>query len=223
VFALALSSCFLIEKIHASNSEEDFSSLLAGYESSDNKLSYISHLLFSSRIQDVARLYSFCKVEDRGHFLATVKNLGQDQAFVKALPSQQVAPALNILKKVDRRGISGYDLSERKLQSFKAEGVNLTGVDLSGSDITGDQLTQAGDLTGAKLSGINLEGFDPRGRALYNVNFSGSNITPEQLARAGYIGYCNLSNTGVTKESLQRARQALGKDTPDLDTIVFSQ
>jgi uncharacterized protein YjbI with pentapeptide repeats len=110
----------------------------------------------------------------------------------------------------------------------------LTGVNLTGTKITGTQLNRAYSFRSANLSGLDLRDLDVSPRIIADihqftgniegVNFSNSMITAEQIARASVITNINLSNTGITRESLQAAIIAAGRESDPptgLNTVIF--
>jgi uncharacterized protein YjbI with pentapeptide repeats len=130
--------------------------------------------------------------------------------------------------------LSYANLSNIDLSGWDPYLKTLTGVDLRGSKMNGTQLNRAYSYQGANLSGLNLEGLDVAPRTIEDVhqfvgnisgvNFSNTNITAQQIAQASVIFNINLTNTGITRESLLAAIRDAGRESnppSGLDTVIF--
>jgi hypothetical protein len=86
---------------------------------------------------------------------------------------------------MERRDISGIDLSADDLSGIDLSGANLRGIDLSNKNLTGANLTDS-DLTRAKFNNSNLTNVDLMCSRIAGVDFSGANLTNVGLS------YCNI-------------------------------
>lgn len=82
---------------------------------------------------------------------------------------------------MERRDISGIDLSADDLSGIDLSGANLRGIDLSNKNLTGADLTNA-DLTRAKFNNSNLTNVDLMCSRITGVDFSGANLTNVDLS-----------------------------------------
>ena len=82
---------------------------------------------------------------------------------------------------MERRDISGLDLSADDLSGIDLSGANLRGIDLSNKNLTGADLTNS-DLTNAKFNNSNLTNVDLMCSRITGVDFSGANLTNVDLS-----------------------------------------
>jgi uncharacterized protein YjbI with pentapeptide repeats len=82
---------------------------------------------------------------------------------------------------MERRDISGLDLSADDLSGNDLSGANLRGIDLSNKNLTGVDLTNA-DLTRAKFNNSNLTNVELMCSRITGVDFSGANLTNVDLS-----------------------------------------
>lgn len=82
---------------------------------------------------------------------------------------------------MERRDISGIDLSADDLSGIDLSGANLRDIDLSNKNLTGADLTNS-DLTRAKFNNSNLTNVDLMCSRITGVDFSGANLTNVDLS-----------------------------------------
>ena len=82
---------------------------------------------------------------------------------------------------MERRDISGLDLSADDLSGIDLSSANLRDIDLSNKNLTGADLTNS-DLTRAKFNNSNLTNVDLMCSRITGVDFSGANLTNVDLS-----------------------------------------
>jgi type II secretory pathway pseudopilin PulG len=106
-----------------------------------------------------------------------------------------------------------------------APGVGIT--NLAGVPLVQINRTEDAGLIGTDMSGRNLSGLRTLQKFLLNTDLSESNISIAQLTNSYGINGMNLAGTGITREAMQAAVDAIpNKLFPtywNLDTVTFSQ
>lgn len=114
---------------------------------------------------------------------------------------------------LERKNLTGFNLSKTDLGRSNLRAVDLSGVDLSSAYLDGALLTQA-DLTGAKLQMTNLEETNLTETKLYEANLYLANLHRADLTKADCrnanfhqadLGAADLTRTNFSNADLREA------------------